>query len=126
MKFPTLASSASSLESINAEDPRSFLPCPGPIDLYHAPGGPGVRMDSHVYSGYHVPPYYDSLLGKLICYGENRETAIARMRNALAELVVEGIKTNASLHQMLMQQPDFIQGGVNIHYLEHLLESMDD
>lgn len=111
---------------INAEDPRSFLPCPGPIDLYHAPGGPGVRMDSHVYSGYHVPPYYDSLLGKLICYGENRETAIARMRNALAELVVEGIKTNASLHQMLMQQPDFIQGGVNIHYLEHLLESMDD
>ena len=78
---------------------NTFMPSPGKITLFHAPGGPGIRMDSHIYSGYNVPPYYDSLIGKLIAYGENRQTAIARMRNALDEIIVEGIKTNIPLHQ---------------------------
>lgn len=106
---------------INAEDPNNFLPCPGRIDMFHAPGGPGVRLDSHVYSGYTVPPHYDSLLGKLICTGPDRDTALSRMRNALTELVVDGIKTNAPLHEDLMRNPDFVKGGVNIHFLEKLL-----
>jgi acetyl-CoA carboxylase biotin carboxylase subunit len=106
---------------INAEDPRTFMPSPGPVRLWHAPGGPGVRVDSHVYSGYSVPPYYDSLIGKLITYGDTRETAIARMRNALAELVVEGIKTNTPLHQEILAHAAFAQGGLDIHYLERRL-----
>ncbi len=106
---------------INAEDPRTFMPSPGPVRLWHAPGGPGVRVDSHVYSGYNVPPFYDSLIGKLITHGDTRDTAIARMRNALAELVVEGIKTNTALHQEVMAHSAFAKGGLDIHYLERRL-----
>ena len=106
---------------INAEDPRTFMPSPGPVRLWHAPGGPGVRIDSHVYSGYNVPPFYDSLIGKVITHGDTRETAIARMRNALAELVVEGIKTNTPLHQEVMAHSAFAKGGLDIHYLERRL-----
>ncbi|MEO7774420.1 MAG: acetyl-CoA carboxylase biotin carboxylase subunit [Steroidobacteraceae bacterium] len=106
---------------INAEDARTFMPSPGPVRLWHAPGGPGVRVDSHLYSGYNVPPNYDSLIAKLITYGENRETAIARMRNALAELVVEGIKTNTALHQEILNHTAFRSGGLDIHYLERRL-----
>jgi acetyl-CoA carboxylase biotin carboxylase subunit len=106
---------------INAEDPRTFMPSPGPVRLWHAPGGPGVRVDSHLYSGYNVPPNYDSLIGKLITHGESRTTAIARMRNALAELVVEGIKTNTALHQEILAHAAFGAGGLDIHYLERRL-----
>ncbi len=106
---------------INAEDGKTFMPSPGTVTRYHPPGGLGVRMDSHLYSGYKVPPYYDSLIGKLIVFGKTREIAIARMSNALEELVVEGIKTNIDLHQRLMADPNFIKGGQNIHYLEKLL-----
>jgi acetyl-CoA carboxylase biotin carboxylase subunit len=106
---------------INAEDPKTFMPSPGPVRLWHAPGGPGVRVDSHLYSGYSVPPNYDSLVAKLISYGETRDTAIARMRNALAEMVVEGIKTNAGLHQEILAHAAFQQGGLDIHYLERRL-----
>ncbi len=106
---------------INAEDGKTFMPSPGVVTRYHPPGGIGVRMDSHLYSGYKVPPYYDSLIGKLIVYAKNRELAIIKMRNALEELVVEGIKTNIDLHQRLLDDPNFIAGGQNIHYLEKLL-----
>ncbi|MBS0396616.1 MAG: acetyl-CoA carboxylase biotin carboxylase subunit [Proteobacteria bacterium] len=106
---------------INAEDPKGFVPSPGPVRLWHAPGGPGVRVDSHLYSGYHVPPYYDSLIAKVIAHGEDRATAIARMRNALTEMVVEGIKTNAPLHQEIFGHAAFQQGGLDIHYLERRL-----
>jgi acetyl-CoA carboxylase biotin carboxylase subunit len=106
---------------INAEDPRTFMPSPGPIRLWHAPGGPGVRVDSHAYSGYNVPPNYDSMIGKLITHGDTRATAIARMRNALAELVVEGIKTNTALHQEILAHSAFQAGGLDIHYLERRL-----
>ncbi|MFM2289426.1 MAG: hypothetical protein RL684_2569 [Pseudomonadota bacterium] len=106
---------------INAEDPRTFMPSPGPIKLWHPPGGPGVRVDSHVYSGYSVPPYYDSMIGKLITHGDTRDTAIARMRNALAELVVEGIKVNTALHQEILAHSAFQGGGLDIHYLERRL-----
>ncbi|MCP4040964.1 MAG: acetyl-CoA carboxylase biotin carboxylase subunit [Gammaproteobacteria bacterium] len=106
---------------INAEDADTFLPSPGPIKIYHPPGGPGIRIDSHIYSGYTVSPYYDSLIGKLIAYGENRDVAVARMRVALNELVIEGIKTNTPLHQRLMDDSGFLKGGTNIHYLENLL-----
>jgi acetyl-CoA carboxylase, biotin carboxylase subunit len=106
---------------INAEDPRTFVPSPGPIKLWHPPGGPGIRIDSHVYSGYNVPPHYDSLIGKLIAHGDTRETAIARMRNALLEFVVEGIKTNAALHQEILAHAAFQAGGLDIHYLERRL-----
>ena len=106
---------------INAEDPKNFMPSPGPVRLWHAPGGPGVRVDSHVYSGYNVPPYYDSLIGKLITQGESREVAIARMRNALAEMVIEGIKTNVPLHQEICNHAAFQKGGTDIHYLERRL-----
>jgi acetyl-CoA carboxylase biotin carboxylase subunit len=106
---------------INAEDARSFMPSPGPIRLWHPPGGPGIRVDSHVYSGYNVPPHYDSLIGKLIAHGDTRETAIARMRNALSELVVEGIKTNTALHQEILAHAAFQAGGLDIHYLERRL-----
>jgi acetyl-CoA carboxylase biotin carboxylase subunit len=106
---------------INAEDPKSFMPSPGPITLWHAPGGPGIRVDTHAYSGYDVPPFYDSLVGKLIAHGETRERAIARMQNALAEIVVEGIKTNIPLHQEICQHTAFKAGGTDIHYLEKRL-----
>ena len=106
---------------INAEDPRTFMPSPGTVTFYHAPGGNGVRVDSHLYSGYKVPPNYDSLVGKLITYGASRDEALARMRNAIDELVVDGIKTNTPLHRELVRDPGFCKGGVNIHYLEHKL-----
>ena len=107
---------------INAEDPRSFVPSPGTINYWHAPGGNGVRMDTHVYSGYKVPPNYDSLIGKLITYGETREVALQRMRNALDEILVDGIKTNIPLHQnVIMSDSGFAKGGVDIHYLEKIL-----
>jgi len=106
---------------INAEDPKTFAPSPGPVRLWHAPGGPGIRVDSHLYSGYAVPPFYDSLIAKLITWGENRDTALARMKNALSEMVVEGIKTNAPLHQEIFGHSAFRQGGLDIHYLERRL-----
>jgi acetyl-CoA carboxylase biotin carboxylase subunit len=107
---------------INAEDPNTFMPSPGTITAYHAPGGPGVRVDSHIYNGYRVPPYYDSMIGKLITHGEDRHTAMARMRNALSEIVIEGIKTNIPLQQELINDSGFQAGGTNIHYLEKKLE----
>ena len=106
---------------INAEDPKTFMPCPGKITTFHAPGGNGIRVDSHVYSGYSVPPNYDSMIGKVIAYGNDRDVALARMRNALDEIVVDGIRTNIPLHQDLVRDPNFIKGGVNIHYLEKKL-----
>ncbi|AQZ94880.1 acetyl-CoA carboxylase biotin carboxylase subunit [Halopseudomonas phragmitis] len=106
---------------INAEDPKTFMPSPGTVTFFHAPGGNGVRVDSHLYSGYKVPPNYDSLVGKLITYGATRDEALARMRNAIDELVVDGIKTNTELHRELVRDPGFCKGGVNIHYLEHKL-----
>ncbi|MCP4493832.1 MAG: acetyl-CoA carboxylase biotin carboxylase subunit [Gammaproteobacteria bacterium] len=106
---------------INAEDSKTFLPSPGKITLYHAPGGPGVRMDSHIYNGYTVPPYYDSMIGKLITYGNTRESAIARMNGALSEIVIDGIKTNIALQQDILSDQVFAEGGANIHYLEHKL-----
>lgn len=106
---------------INAEDPNTFIPSPGKITMFHPPGGLGVRWDSHIYAGYSVPPNYDSMIGKLITYGENRAVAIARMRNALDELVVEGIKTNIPLQKAIMADENFANGGTNIHYLEKKL-----
>ena len=103
---------------VNAEDPYSFVPSPGRISLWHAPGGPGVRVDSHSYSNYFVPPNYDSMVGKIIVHGDTREQALARMRTALGETVVEGIKTNIPLHRELMVDAKFTAGGTNIHYLE--------
>ncbi|AVZ80119.1 acetyl-CoA carboxylase biotin carboxylase subunit [Zoogloeaceae bacteirum Par-f-2] len=111
---------------INAEDPFKFTPSPGRIANWHTPGGPGVRVDSHVYSGYTVPPHYDSMIGKLITYGDTREQAIRRMRIALSEMVVEGIKTNIALHQELMLDARFIEGGTSIHYLEHKLADRNE
>jgi acetyl-CoA carboxylase biotin carboxylase subunit len=106
---------------INAEDPKRFTPSPGRVELWHPPGGPGVRVDSHLYSGYEVPPYYDSMIGKLITYGDNRESAIARMRVALNEMVIDGITTNIPLHQEICQHAAFRAGGTDIHYLEKRL-----
>ena len=106
---------------INAEDPKTFMPSPGLITLWHAPGGPGVRVDSHIYSGYKVPPYYDSMIGKVITHGGDRDAAIARMKNALTEIVIEGIKTNVPLHQEIFQHAAFQAGGTDIHYLEKRL-----
>jgi acetyl-CoA carboxylase biotin carboxylase subunit len=106
---------------INAEDPFKFTPSPGKITNWHPPGGPGIRVDSHVYSGYTVPPNYDSMIGKLIAYGDTREQAIRRMRIALSEMMVDGIKTNIPLHQELMLDERFIKGGTSIHYLEEKL-----
>jgi acetyl-CoA carboxylase biotin carboxylase subunit len=111
---------------INAEDPDTFMPCPGPIQHFHAPGGPGVRVDSHIYEGYRVPPNYDSMIGKLIVHGNDREQAIARMRVALSEMVVDGIKTNVPLQQRIMADPNFQIGGQNIHYLEKRLAERKD
>jgi len=107
---------------INAEDPVTFIPSPGTITRYHAPGGPGIRWDSHIYSGYKVPPYYDSMIGKLITYGETREVALSRMQTALDEVVIDGIKTNLELQRRIMADENFQKGGANIHYLESKLE----
>ncbi|MCZ6829101.1 MAG: acetyl-CoA carboxylase biotin carboxylase subunit [Gammaproteobacteria bacterium] len=107
---------------INAEDPRTFMPSPGKVTHFHAPGGNGIRVDSHLYGGYTVPPHYDSLVAKLISYAEDRETALRRMRQALDELVVEGIRTNADLHRDLVRDSEFGKGGVSIHYLENKLK----
>jgi acetyl-CoA carboxylase biotin carboxylase subunit len=107
---------------INAEDPYTFVPSPGRITSYHAPGGPGIRVDSHVYQNYVVPPHYDSMVGKVIAYGDTRDQAIARMRIALSEMIVEGIKTNIPLHQELMNDAAFKRGGTSIHYLEQKLQ----
>ena len=106
---------------INAEDPRTFMPSPGQITSYHAPGGAGIRMDSHIYSGYRVPPNYDSLIGKMIAYGKTRDIAIARMQTALKEIGIEGIKTNVELQRDIMDDTHFQTGGTNIHYLEKKL-----
>lgn len=103
---------------INAEDPQTFTPSPGTISYFHAPGGPGIRVDSHIYGSYKVPPYYDSLIGKIIAYGETRELALARMRQALEETVIEGIRTNIPLHQDILRGNSFQKGLINIHYLE--------
>ncbi len=109
---------------INAEDPFTFVPSPGRVTAWHTPGGPGIRFDSHVYAGYYVPPYYDSMIGKLIAYGPDRDTAIARMKIALSEMVVSGIKTNIPLHRELMVDEKFRQGGASIHYLEERLQEL--
>jgi acetyl-CoA carboxylase, biotin carboxylase subunit len=106
---------------INAEHPYKFTPSAGRITTWHPPGGPGIRVDSHVYANYFVPPHYDSMIGKIIAYGDNRQQAIARMRTALSEMVVEGIETNIPLHQELMLDAAFLRGGTSIHYLEHKL-----
>ena len=109
---------------INAENPYTFVPSPGRITQYHVAGGPGIRYDSHVYANYYVPPYYDSLVGKLLAYGDTREQAIARMRVALSEMVIEGIETNIPLHQELMNDAAFVRGGVSIHYLEEKIAAL--
>ena len=106
---------------INAEDPWTFVPSPGRITAWHPPGGPGIRVDSHAYANYFVPPNYDSMIGKVIAYGDTREQAIARMRIALSEMVVSGIKTNIPLHQELLLDDAFLRGGTSIHYLEERL-----
>ncbi|MCP4695685.1 MAG: acetyl-CoA carboxylase biotin carboxylase subunit [Gammaproteobacteria bacterium] len=108
---------------INAEDPDSFMPSPGKIVRYHAPGGPGVRVDTHIYSDYEVPPYYDSMISKLITHGENRTSALNRMNMALDEMIIDGIKTNIPLHSRIMNDAGFRAGGMNIHYLEQKLNS---
>jgi acetyl-CoA carboxylase biotin carboxylase subunit len=106
---------------INAEDPENFFPCPGTISLYHSPGGPGIRMDSHMYSSYRVPTYYDSMIGKLIAHGEDRQTAISRMLQALDEIIIDGIKTNIPLHKSILTDQIFQEASFNIHYLEKKL-----
>lgn len=106
---------------INAEDPQTFMPSPGAIDHYHPPGGPGIRVDTHVYQGYKVPPYYDSMIGKLVAHAETRELALSRLSTALSEIVIDGIKTNIPLHRRLAQDPAFMAGGTDIHYLEKKL-----
>ena len=108
---------------INAENSKTFLPSPGDIERFHAPGGPGIRVDSHIYSGYKVPPYYDSLIAKLISYGNSRDEALNRMKNALNEILIDGISTNIPLHQELIDDANFRTGGVNIHYLEKKLNT---
>ena len=108
---------------INAEDPEKFIPCPGKVKLFHAPGGPGVRVDSHLYSGYSVPPYYDSLVAKLISYGNSRDQALTRMQIALDELLIDGIKSNIPLQRDIVRDSEFQKGGINIHYLEKKLSS---
>jgi acetyl-CoA carboxylase biotin carboxylase subunit len=109
---------------INAEDPERFIPQPGTIEAFHAPGGPGVRVDSHIYDTYTIPPNYDSMIGKLICHGGTREHALNRMRVALNEIVLTGVKTNVTLHQRLIEDSGFREGGTNIQYLEKLLGSI--
>ena len=111
---------------INAEDPYTFVPSPGKISFYHPPGGPGIRVDSHIYQGYTVPPHYDSMVAKVISYGDTRDQAIRRMRIALSEMSIEGIKTNIALHQELLQDARFVEGGTSIHYLEHKLAAKSE
>ncbi len=106
---------------INAEDPENFMPSPGTITNYHAPGGPGIRMETHIYNGYRVPPYYDSMIGKLVAHGETRASALARMRVALNEIVIEGIKSNVPLQRDIITDAAFMEGGTDIHYLEKKL-----
>ncbi len=106
---------------VNAEDPFRFTPSPGKVTAWHMPGGPGIRIDSHVYSGYTIPPHYDSMIGKIIAYGDTREQAIARMSSALSEVVIEGVKTNVPLHREILRDTHFEDGGTSIHYLEHVL-----
>jgi len=106
---------------LNAEDPVTFMPCPGTIDVFHMPGGPGIRCETHIYNGYKVPPYYDSMIGKLIAHGEDRASSIARMKMALSEMVIDGIKTNIPLQQDIMADNAFALGSQNIHYLEKKL-----
>ena len=106
---------------INAEDSKTFMPSPGMIDLWHPPGGPGIRVDSHIYTGYEIPPYYDSMIAKVIAYANTRESAITRMGIALSEMIIEGIKTNRDLQIEIMQHNAFKEGGTNIHYLEKRL-----
>jgi len=106
---------------LNAEDPKTFMPSPGLIEQFHMPGGPGIRCETHIYNGYRVPPYYDSMIGKLIAHGDDRASAIARMKTALSEMVIDGIKTNIPLQQSIMADAAFEQGGQNIHYLEKKL-----
>ena len=106
---------------INAEDSVTFMPSPGKITQYHAAGGLGVRIDSHIYNGYNVPPYYDSMIGKVITFGDNRNNAIVKMQNALDEMVIDGIKTNIPLQRKIMTDEVFKKGGMNIHYLEKML-----
>lgn len=106
---------------INAEHPYKFTPSPGRITAWHPPGGPGIRVDSHVYANYFVPPHYDSMIGKIISYGDTRDQAMARMRTALSEMAVEGIETNIPLHRELLQDAAFMRGGTSIHYLEERL-----
>jgi acetyl-CoA carboxylase biotin carboxylase subunit len=108
---------------INAEDPVTFLPCPGKVNLFHAPGGNGIRVDSHLYSGYTVPSHYDSLIAKLISYADTREQALLRMQNALDEILIDGIRSNIPLQRDLVRDAEFHQGGVNIHYLEQKFSS---
>ncbi|WP_299069378.1 acetyl-CoA carboxylase biotin carboxylase subunit [Accumulibacter sp.] len=111
---------------INAEDPFTFVPSPGKIGFYHPPGGPGIRVDSHIYQGYTVPPHYDSMVAKVISYGDSRDQAIRRMRIALSEMSIEGIKTNIALHQELLHDARFMEGGTSIHYLEQRLAAKDE
>jgi acetyl-CoA carboxylase biotin carboxylase subunit len=106
---------------LNAEDPENFMPSPGKITQYHAAGGLGVRIDSHIYNGYNVPPHYDSMIGKVITFGESRTKAIIKMQNALDEMVIDGIKTNIPLQRRIMADKIFNKGGMNIHYLEKML-----
>ena len=106
---------------LNAEDAKTFMPSPGKIERYHAPGGPGIRVDTHIYGGYTVPPHYDSMIGKLIAYGDTREVALARMKGALAEISIKGIRTNIDLHKDIIDDAAFKAGGTNIHYLEKKL-----
>ena len=110
---------------INAEDPKTFLPSPGKVVHLHSPGGLGVRWDSHVYGGYTVPPHYDSMIAKLITYGDTRDVAIRRMQNALSETIIDGIKTNIPLHELILEDENFQKGGANIHYLEKKLGMHD-
>ena len=110
---------------INAEDPYKFTPSPGRITTWHTPGGPGVRVDSHIYANYVVPPNYDSMIGKIVVHADTREQALARMSTALAETVVEGINTNIALHRELMVDAKFMDGATNIHYLEEWLSKRE-
>ena len=111
---------------VNAEHARTFIPSPGLVQKFHPAGGPGIRLDSHLYAGYRIPPHYDSMVGKLIAYGEDRRSSIARMRTALSETVVEGVDTNLALHARIMNDPGFVSGGMTIHYLEKLLKQWHD
>jgi acetyl-CoA carboxylase biotin carboxylase subunit len=106
---------------LNAEHPETFMPSPGRIEEFHGPGGPGIRLETHIYTGYVVPPYYDSMIGKLVAHGEDRASALARMSNALRETIIEGIHTNIPLHRQILKDAAFQQGGANIHYLEKKL-----